>query len=457
MKKLLFLAFLIPSCAFATDGSVTLIGKLAPKNGAFVGLVDSSQTLNTTTNFNGNLSAADDTVQKALDTLDSLTVGSGGITVYPASTTAAFPYGLTASTGIFTSTMTLSGSRAVSITAPSDGQVLKWDSVNSVWKPAADNTGAAGGALINAKDGGVSILNTSTFNFTGAQFVISDSGGEALVLLDASSVTLQGQNVLSLSSASATYLTLSSAAATYSSGNFLSLSSATATYFPITSSSTLLTVSSAAATYIQTGTALGNSIYPATATATFPYGANFATATIEDASSPTLILNKTLAGSDAGRIQFDTLGISRAYWANSISGFSIGVSTMASTPTDRIIIGNQPGSSAQIQFNPNNKGLSLKESAITFSNGATMDWLNNGVNVSSLTAYGTITSTSGFMGGDYKFSSNTYFHFDGAQVCLYVLGTSEQCWPSSPGTSSDLLLENGFHILLETGDKLILE
>jgi len=60
------------------DGTVLVIDKIAPKNGAFVGVVDSSQTVNNVTNFNGNLSSADDTVQKALDTLDNLSVSGGG-------------------------------------------------------------------------------------------------------------------------------------------------------------------------------------------------------------------------------------------------------------------------------------------------------------------------------------------------------------------------------------------
>lgn len=81
MKKLslfaiAFLGLSLP--AFARVGTVFVIDKIAPKNGGFVGVVDSSQTVTSTSSFNGNLSAADIDVQKALDTLDNLTV-SGSV------------------------------------------------------------------------------------------------------------------------------------------------------------------------------------------------------------------------------------------------------------------------------------------------------------------------------------------------------------------------------------------
>lgn len=81
MKKILFaLSILlgITRLCYSANGTVTVIDKIAPQNGAFVGVVDSSQTVNNTTNFNNNLSAADDTVQKALDTLDNLSISGGG-------------------------------------------------------------------------------------------------------------------------------------------------------------------------------------------------------------------------------------------------------------------------------------------------------------------------------------------------------------------------------------------
>lgn len=99
MKKVL-LAFgsllLMRSISFAANGTVLVIDKLAPKNGAFVGVVDSSQTLTNVTNFNNNLSAADDTVQKALDTLDNMSVSGGsggGYALEPATVTPRFDRG----------------------------------------------------------------------------------------------------------------------------------------------------------------------------------------------------------------------------------------------------------------------------------------------------------------------------------------------------------------------------
>ena len=78
MKKLLAFVFLLtPSIGFSVDGTVLVIDKIAPKNGAFVGIVDSSQTLVNTANFSGNLSGADTTVQGALETIDALAIGGG--------------------------------------------------------------------------------------------------------------------------------------------------------------------------------------------------------------------------------------------------------------------------------------------------------------------------------------------------------------------------------------------
>ena len=54
-------------------GDINLIAKIAPKNEAFINIVDASNAGADTTNFDNNLSVADDTVQKALETLDELT------------------------------------------------------------------------------------------------------------------------------------------------------------------------------------------------------------------------------------------------------------------------------------------------------------------------------------------------------------------------------------------------
>ena len=56
------------------EGDVNLIAKIAPKNEAFVVIVDGANTGLNTTNFDKNLSSADDTVQKAMETLDNLSV-----------------------------------------------------------------------------------------------------------------------------------------------------------------------------------------------------------------------------------------------------------------------------------------------------------------------------------------------------------------------------------------------
>ena len=81
MRKLLF-AFTIllsPLIAHARNGTVTIIDKLAPKNGAFIGIVDSSQTVVSTGSFSKNLNGSDTDLQTTLQTIDQLNVaGNAG-------------------------------------------------------------------------------------------------------------------------------------------------------------------------------------------------------------------------------------------------------------------------------------------------------------------------------------------------------------------------------------------
>ncbi|MBL0320275.1 MAG: hypothetical protein IPP74_13445 [Alphaproteobacteria bacterium] len=62
------------------------------------------------------------------------------------------------------------------------------------WK--TDATGGGGGiASMRVEDGGSFVVDTSTFDFTGTQFVVTNSGGEGLIALNTSSVTLYGPNI----------------------------------------------------------------------------------------------------------------------------------------------------------------------------------------------------------------------------------------------------------------------
>lgn len=146
------LLFLGKACAFAANGTVLVIDKIAPKNGAFVGVVDSSQTVTNVTNFNGNLSSADDTVQKALDTLDNLSVGGG------------------------------SGAGTLAV-----GTGTASNFTNNITSP------------------------TSAISFHGNLFLSVAGGTTNFISLD----TTTANGLLMISSAAGTYLTLSSATATY--------------------------------------------------------------------------------------------------------------------------------------------------------------------------------------------------------------------------------------------------
>lgn len=86
MKKLLLIGALILSPVLGYGaGEVTIINKIVPKNNAFIGVVDSSQTLVNTAPFSKNLNGTDTNVQHALQTLDQLK--SGGVNLQPSTTT----------------------------------------------------------------------------------------------------------------------------------------------------------------------------------------------------------------------------------------------------------------------------------------------------------------------------------------------------------------------------------
>ena len=132
-KLLLSICLLLPSIAYATDGSVLVIDKIAPKNGAFVGVVDSSQAVTNTTNFNNNLSASDNTVQKALDTLDNMSVGAGSgspdsLGTHVATKTVTANFGITGSTLNLSQSISMGG---VSISTYLAGAALLPS--NSTW------------------------------------------------------------------------------------------------------------------------------------------------------------------------------------------------------------------------------------------------------------------------------------------------------------------------------------
>lgn len=61
-------------------------------------------------------------------------------------------------------------------------------------------SGGGSGTTILVKDGGSSIVNTSTLNFTGATFVVTNSGGEGLVAIDFSSVPSRSDVILNQNS-----------------------------------------------------------------------------------------------------------------------------------------------------------------------------------------------------------------------------------------------------------------
>jgi hypothetical protein len=245
--------------------------------------------------------------------------------------------------------------------------VLYADSSGNISTTTVVGGGGGSGATIEIEDGGSSIVNTSTLNYTGAQFVITNSGGEALITLDASSVTLQGNNLgatyLTNSSATATYLQLSSATATYLNVSsapltYLRLSSATATYLPATAiannyltqssvTATYLRLSSATATYLPATAIANNYLTQSSVTATYlrlssatatylpavSIAANYQPldADLTDLADGSLTGSKVGSGVPAANIAAGTLGASVI--ASSVATNTVGLSQISATGT----------------------------------------------------------------------------------------------------------------------------
>lgn len=71
----------------------------------------------------------------------------------------------------------------VSTASATNGQVLKYNSSTGVWEPGTDNSTAASGATIEVEEGGSSVVNTSTVNFSAGLDVV-DNSGKAQVTVD---------------------------------------------------------------------------------------------------------------------------------------------------------------------------------------------------------------------------------------------------------------------------------
>lgn len=109
--------------------------------------------------------------------------GSGGSSIYPATATASFPFGFSASTGVFSTSLTVGG--------------------QNVCQANGTNCPASGGgaSALQVTQNGVQITSpTASINFAGPPFLLGNVSSTATVTLNASSVTLQGQNVIDLTS-----------------------------------------------------------------------------------------------------------------------------------------------------------------------------------------------------------------------------------------------------------------
>jgi hypothetical protein len=194
-------------------------------------------------------------------------VGSGGSSVYPATATASFPYGLSASTLAFTDASLLDGAGDTKfLTTDASGNVYLADPPGGGEANTASNIGTGDGEVFAQK----AALDL--------EFRTLAAGDNVSIQTHTSTVSfsVSFDTLLSTTAAASTYLTQSSATATYLqevpdlSGTYLTTSSATATYLQAeTDPHAILnqnTLQSGATFYVEKGTALD--FYASTATIT---------------------------------------------------------------------------------------------------------------------------------------------------------------------------------------------
>lgn len=119
-----------------------------------------------------------------ITTIASSGGGSGdNLGTHVATKTITSTFGASLSTLTITSLNCTSNANGGALTTDASGNLVCSD----------DASGAGGtGTTIRVEDGGAGIVDTSTINFTGAEFIVTDDGGESLVKLNQSSVTMLG-------------------------------------------------------------------------------------------------------------------------------------------------------------------------------------------------------------------------------------------------------------------------
>lgn len=148
-------------CSSATNSSSSRTGDLIFYGARSGGVVEIGRFIGTLNTFKlGNtLTFPDNSVQTTAFT------GTGGGIVSPGTFTWINNFGISVSTLVVSSSMTLSGSRLVNNIAPVNGQVLTWNSGNNWWMPSPVPTDIfSATATANFPFGAV--FSTSTFQST---------------------------------------------------------------------------------------------------------------------------------------------------------------------------------------------------------------------------------------------------------------------------------------------------
>lgn len=188
--------WIIPSIVKAdvTTGTVLVIDKIAPKNGAFTGLVNAENVDISTNAFGGNLGTGDVDLQTALETIDNLSIGGGsGGGFWIGTATSALNmngYAIYGSSIIVTTGTIVAGTGANTITTAAG----LLDTTKLATKVSL-STGVTGSLPDGNLSANVPLLN-STQTFTGTNNFTGEVNISSAVTIAGSTITYTDMHVV---------------------------------------------------------------------------------------------------------------------------------------------------------------------------------------------------------------------------------------------------------------------
>lgn len=441
MKKLLLSLLLLPAFGFC-DTKISALPSTTTLNS-----VDIIPVVTNPSTAPGNF-----TITKA-NLISTLGITSGGSSIYPATATASFPFGFTASTTTI-STQTVSGEIILQ-----DGTIIK--STSTLGGGSTSPGGSTSQVQYNLSG---SFTGSSNFTTDGSSVTVSTAVAIGKIytptISNAPNSTwnlelyngLSNDNALSVTDnyINGTILKFGSNSNAQPSlqgvngmGNGYGASNTATSWVEVGQFDSGLNATIGADVIASTTSkyAFSVGIYPSTRNLLYistaglmnvigsgglgvTYGATFGSMTvlnspassaalIQDNVKPFLVLNQNQGNTPQGEVDFETLRSTDVYLIDDGTGFHIGVSTQTSAnlPIDRIVVVR--GSIPEVRLNPNNSGLTIAPSgstmfsSFTVVNAAGMTDAYN-LNIGSMTGAGLSSCSGGSNALTWSSSTNQF-------------------------------------------------